>query len=55
MARFITLLVIVLFGIMLADMVAHAKGTKNFFNGIGSLWAINTNAMLGKPVHNLKV
>lgn len=47
--RFATVVVIILFGIMLADMVANPGGTKSFFNGVGGLWATSTNAMLGKP------
>lgn len=46
--RIINLFVIVAGGVMLADMIANAQGTTAFFNGIGSLWKISVNGMLGK-------
>lgn len=49
MAKFVTIVVIILFGIMLADMIANPAGTNSFFNGVGGLWSTSTNAMLGKP------
>lgn len=49
MAKFVTVIVIILFGVMLADMVANPGGTNAFFNGVGGLWATSTNAMLGHP------
>lgn len=49
MGRFATIVIIILFGIMLADLVANVNGTNAFFNGVGGLWATSTNAMLGKP------
>lgn len=42
------LFVIVAFGVMLADMVANASGTKAFFDGIANVWKIGVNGMLGK-------
>ena len=48
-SRVINLFVIVAGGVMLADMVANAKGTKAFFDGIGGLWKVSVNGMLGKP------
>lgn len=48
-ARIINLFVIVSGGVMLADMIAHSEGTKAFFDGIGGLWKISVNGMLGKP------
>lgn len=48
MDRFITLLVIIVFGVMLADMIANVGGTNAFFSGVGGLWATSTNALLGK-------
>lgn len=48
MDRFITLLVIIVFGIMLADMIAKPAGTNAFFKGVGGLWSTSTNALLGK-------
>lgn len=42
------LLVIVAAGVILADLVANAKGTGTLINGIQSLWATSVNGMLGK-------
>lgn len=47
--RLVNLAVIVAGGVMLADMITHADGTKAFFNGIGGLWKVSVNGMLGKP------
>jgi hypothetical protein len=48
-ARVVNLFVIIAAGVMLADLVANPDGTKAFFNGIGSVWKISVNGMLGKP------
>ena len=41
--------VIILFGVIIADLVTHAEGTKNLFNGMGSIWQASINGMLGQP------
>lgn len=47
-ARIINLAVIVAGGVMLADMIANASGTKALFDGVGGLWTTSVNGMLGK-------
>jgi hypothetical protein len=53
-ARIINLFVIVAGGVMLADMVNNAAGTKAFFDGVGNLWGTSVNGMLGKPTSSAK-
>ncbi len=48
MSQVVNLFVIMSFGVMLADMIAHADGTKALFNGFANLWKIGVNGMLGK-------
>lgn len=48
-AKVVNLFVIVAAGVMLADMIANPDGTKAFFNGIGGIWKVSVNGMLGKP------
>lgn len=45
----LNLAVIIAGGVMLADAIANAAGTTALFNGIGSLWQMSINGMLGKP------
>lgn len=45
---FIQLGVIIVIGVILANMIAHAKGTKAFFSGLGGLWGKSINGLLGK-------
>lgn len=47
-ARIVNLFVIILVGVILADMVANASGTKAFFDGVGGVWKTGVNGMLGK-------
>jgi hypothetical protein len=49
---FIQLGTLILIGVILANMIANANGTKTFFNGLGSLWGMSINGMLGKPSTN---
>lgn len=42
------LFVIMAVGVILADMMAHADGTKALFGGVSSLWQVGVNGMLGK-------
>lgn len=44
----LNLAVIVAGGVMLADLVIHAQGTKALFDGIGGLWKTSVNGMLGQ-------
>lgn len=39
---------LIVIGVILANMIAHANGTKAFFNGIGGLWGKSVNGLLGK-------
>lgn len=39
--------VIVAGGVMLADVLIHPQGTSALFNGLGNLWKISVNGMLG--------
>lgn len=48
-AKIVNLFVIVAGGVMLAEMVSNASGTKALFDGIGGLWKVSVNGMLGKP------
>lgn len=48
MRGILNLAVVVAGGVMLADLVANAEGTKNLFNGVGSLWQMSINGLLGK-------
>lgn len=45
----INVLVIIAVGVIIADMVANANGTKSLFDGMGNIWKIGVNGMLGKP------
>jgi hypothetical protein len=45
---FIQLGVFIIIGVILANMIAHANGTKTFFNGLGNLWGKSINGLLGK-------
>lgn len=42
------LLVIIVAGVILADMIVHSDGTSAFFNGVGALWRTSINGLLGK-------
>jgi hypothetical protein len=37
------LIMVIVGGVILADMVAHVAGTKALFHGFNILWAIGTN------------
>lgn len=43
---------LILIGVILANMIAHAQGTQTFFNGLGHLWGMSINGMLGTPTKN---
>lgn len=42
------LLVLIAVGVMLADMLTHVSGTNALFSGLGNMWKIGVNGMLGK-------
>lgn len=44
----LNLLVVIVGGVMLADLVANSTGTKTLFDGVGSLWQMSINGLLGK-------
>lgn len=44
----ITLGAIIVIGVILANMIKHAAGTKAFFGGLGNLWGKSINGLLGK-------
>lgn len=44
----VNLFVIMAIGVILADMIANAAGTGALFNGLGGIWKIGVNGMLGK-------
>lgn len=46
---FIQLAVVIVIGVIIANMIVHANGTKTFFNGLGKLWGKSINGLLGKP------
>jgi hypothetical protein len=41
--------ILIVIGVILAMMISHARGTKAFFGGLGSLWGKSINGLLGKP------
>lgn len=48
MRGILNLAVVIVGGVMLADLIANSDGTKALFNGIGSLWGMSINGLLGK-------
>lgn len=46
--KIVNLFVLIIAGVMLADMIGNASGTKALFNGVGSIWSTGVNGMLGK-------
>jgi hypothetical protein len=42
------LLVLIVGGVILADMIANGSGTTSLFNGLGNLWSTSINGLLGK-------
>jgi hypothetical protein len=49
---FIQLGVLIVIGVILANMIANSKGTTAFFNGLGHLWGMSINGLLGSPTKN---
>jgi len=48
MRGILNLLVVIVGGVMLADLVANSTGTKTLFDGVGGLWQMSINGLLGK-------
>lgn len=48
MRGIVNLAVFVAGGVMLANVIANPQGTTALFNGIGNLWKISVNGMLGR-------
>lgn len=48
MRGILNLAVIIAGGVMLANLTIHSQGTTALFNGVGNLWKVSVNGMLGK-------
>jgi hypothetical protein len=48
MAKILNVVVIIVAGVMLADLVANPNGTGTIINGVTNLWSTSTSALLGK-------
>jgi hypothetical protein len=50
MRGFLNLAVLIVLGVMLADLVlpSHVGGTNALFNGVGGLWKTSINGLLGQ-------
>jgi hypothetical protein len=46
---FIQLGALIIIGVILGNMIRNATGTKAFFNGLGGLWGMSINGLLGTP------
>ena len=46
--QLINLGALIVIGVIIANMIAHASGTKAFFDGLGGLWGKSINGLLGK-------
>lgn len=46
--RIFNLAGVVIIGVIIADLVANASGTKAVFDGVGGLWKTSINGVLGK-------
>lgn len=42
------LLVLIAIGVILADLIKNADGTKALFSGLSNIWTVGVNGMLGK-------
>lgn len=47
--QFISLAMMIVIGVIIANMIVNAQGTTAFFNGLGGLWGMSINGLLGKP------
>lgn len=48
MNKFFDVVTLVVMGVILANLVANASGTKTIFDGVSGLWQTSVNGMLGK-------
>lgn len=48
MRGILSLATVIVGGVMLADLVANSQGTSALFSGVGSLWSMSINGLLGK-------
>lgn len=48
-ARFFAAATLIVAGVMLANAIAHPTGTKVIFDGVGDLWKVSVNGLLGQP------
>lgn len=46
--RIFNLAALIAGGVILADLIANAQGTTALFNGVGGLWKVSVNGLLGK-------
>lgn len=49
LGQLLELAALIVIGVILANMIANATGTKAFFDGLGNLWGKSINGLLGKP------
>jgi hypothetical protein len=47
-SQLLSLGALIVVGVIIANMIANANGTKAFFNGLGGLWGMSINGLLGK-------
>lgn len=48
MNKFLDIVTLIVFGVMIADLVANPTGTSAVFQGASNLWSTSVNGMLGK-------
>lgn len=48
MSNLVPVLTLIIIGVMLANAIANPKGTKAVFDGVGGLWKLSVNGLLGK-------
>lgn len=50
MRGFLNVVVLIVMGVMLADLVlpSHVAGTNALFSGLGGLWKTSVNGLLGQ-------
>lgn len=46
----LNLAVVIVGGVMLADLVTHSQGTQTLFNGLGMLWGTSMKGLLGQTI-----
>lgn len=47
-SQLLSLGALIVVGVIVANMIANSSGTTAFFNGLGSLWGMSINGLLGK-------